>query len=77
MIMTGEPVTAEEALRIGLVNSVVPGEALTEEAHRFARVFAGHAPFALTAAKRLVQKSLDVDLATGLQLERWEVVEEP
>ncbi len=68
--MTGEPITAAEAYRIGLVNSVVPGEEVMAEARRFGRIFAQRAPFALTAAKLLVQKSLDVDLATGLQFER-------
>jgi enoyl-CoA hydratase/carnithine racemase len=70
MIMTGEPITAAEAHRIGLVNSVVPAEQLLAEAERFARIFVRHAPYALATAKRLIQKSLDVDLATGLQLER-------
>jgi enoyl-CoA hydratase/carnithine racemase len=70
MIMTGEPITAAEAHRIGLVNSVVPSDRLIEEADRFARIFVRHAPYALSTAKRLIQKSLDLDLASGLQLER-------
>jgi len=70
LIMTGEPITAFEALRIGLVNSVVSAELLMEEARRYAAIFVQRAPFALTTAKRLVLKSYDVDLATGLELER-------
>lgn len=70
LIMTGEPITASEALRIGLVHSVVPAERLMEEARRYAAIFVQRAPFALATAKRLVLKSYDVDLATGLELER-------
>ncbi len=68
--MTGEPITASEALRIGLVNSVVPEERLMDEASRYAGLFVQRAPFALATAKRLVLKSFDVDLSTGLELER-------
>jgi enoyl-CoA hydratase len=70
LIMTGEPITASEALRIGLVNSVVSGERLMGEARRYAGIFVQRAPFALATAKRLVLKSFDVDLSTGLELER-------
>ena len=69
MIMTGEPITATEAYRIGLVNSVVPRDQVMAEAQRYAAILAARAPFALRTAKYLVMKSLDVDLATGLQLE--------
>ena len=70
MIMTGEPISAAEAHRIGLVNSVVPAEQLMDEARRYAAIFAQRAPYALRTAKRLVLKSLDVDLETGIGLER-------
>lgn len=70
LVMTGEPVTADRALQIGLVNSVVPGEQLMDEARRYAAIFVQRAPFALATAKQLVLKSVDVDLPTGLMLER-------
>lgn len=70
MIMTGEPISAAEAYRIGLVNAVVPGDRLLDEARRYAAIFAQRAPFALRTAKQLVKKSLDLDLASGIELER-------
>ncbi len=70
LVMTGEPISAGEALRMGLVNAVVPGDELMDEARRFAQIFVQRAPFALATAKQLVLKSVDVDLQTGLTMER-------
>ncbi len=69
MISSGEPVTAEEAKALGLVDVVVPADALMEECLRHARTLAAKAPLALAAAKRLVLGSRDWPLENGLHRE--------
>jgi len=69
MILTGARVPADEALRIGLVERVVPaGEAL-KAATELARTIAAKAPVALRYAKEAVVKGLELPLADGLRLE--------
>jgi enoyl-CoA hydratase/carnithine racemase len=70
LIFSGNPISAQEAERIGLINKVVPREQLMSAAEEMARVFIDRAAFALATAKFLVNKAADVDLATGLTLER-------
>lgn len=70
MLLTGEPIDAEVALRHGLVNRVVPREALMEAALAMARRVAANAPLAVQAAKELALRSRDMDLASGLRLEQ-------
>jgi enoyl-CoA hydratase len=69
MILTGARIPADEALRIGLVERVVPaGEAL-EATAELARAIAAKAPVALRYAKEAVVKGLELPLADGLRLE--------
>jgi len=69
MILTGARIPADEALRIGLVERVVPaGEAL-KAATELARTMAAKAPVALRYAKEAVVKGLELPLADGLRLE--------
>jgi enoyl-CoA hydratase len=69
MILTGARIPADEALRIGLVERVVPtGEAL-KVATELARAIAAKAPVALRYAKEAVVKGLELPLADGLRLE--------
>ena len=69
MILTGARIPADEALRIGLVERVVPtGEAL-KAAIELARGIAAKAPVALRYAKEAVVKGLELPLADGLRLE--------
>ena len=70
IIFTGRFVAADEALRIGLVDRVVPDAEVYDEALAWARQFAGAAPYALRAAKEAVDRGLEVDLDTGLEIER-------
>ncbi|MDX6302844.1 MAG: hypothetical protein QOF53_4058 [Nocardioidaceae bacterium] len=70
LIFTGRFVDAEEALRIGLVDQVVPDDRVYAEALAWAGRFSGAAALALRAAKESVDRGLEVDLGTGLELER-------
>jgi enoyl-CoA hydratase len=69
MIFTGDPITAEEALSLGLVLKVVPREKLLAEAKNFAEKLAALPRLALQASKMLINRSLEVDLASGLETE--------
>lgn len=70
LIFTGRFVKADEALAIGLVDRVVPAEQVYDEALAWAGQFAKGAPWALRAAKESIDKGLEVDLDTGLEIER-------
>jgi enoyl-CoA hydratase/carnithine racemase len=69
LILTAARIEAAEALRIGLVERVVPaGQALTA-ARELAAVMAAKAPVALRYAKESVVKGLELPLADGIRLE--------
>ena len=70
IIFTGRFVKADEALAIGLVDKVVPAESVYPEAVAWARRFNGAAALALRAAKEAVDRGIEVDLDTGLEIER-------
>lgn len=67
--LTGEPVDAQEAYRIGLVNHVVPREELMPTAERIARMIMQNAPVAVRFVKEAIHKGLDLTLEQGLRLE--------
>lgn len=69
MILTGARLPADEALRIGLVERIVPAAEVKKTAHDFARTIADKAPVALRYAKEAVVKGLELPLADGLRLE--------
>src|SRR6266702_383516 len=70
MILTGQPITAREAEKRGLVNRVVPVEAYFEDAKKLAMQIAQKAPVAVRLAKEAVLKAFDTPLEEGLQFER-------
>lgn len=70
LCFTGRFVGAEEALRIGLVDQVVPAEGVYDAARGWAEQFVNGAAYALRAAKEAIDAGLSVDLETGLQIER-------
>ena len=69
MILTGDSITAEEALAVGLVLRVVPKQKLLEEAKTFAAKLAALPRLALEASKMLINRGLEIDLASGLEME--------
>jgi len=69
MILTGARIGAPEALRIGLVERVVPPGEVLAAAQELARALAARAPVALRYAKEAVVKGLELPLAEGLRLE--------
>jgi enoyl-CoA hydratase len=69
IILTGEMVSAAEALRIGLVEEVVPSGRLIERAREIAKAIIKKAPIAVRIAKRAINLSGNVDLASGMSYE--------
>lgn len=72
LIYTGRFVAADEALRLGLVDQVHPAAEVYERAVEWASQFVGGPALALRAAKSAVDRGLEVDLQTGLEIERIE-----
>jgi enoyl-CoA hydratase len=70
MVLNNRNLTAEEALRFGLVNRVVPVERYLEEALVLAEEVAARAPLAVRLAKEAVNHSFESFLAEGLADER-------
>ncbi|MDQ3629405.1 MAG: enoyl-CoA hydratase-related protein [Actinomycetota bacterium] len=70
IILTGRLVDAAEALRIGLADRVVPAAEVYATAVQWAAQFANGPVHALTAAKQAIDRGLEVDLVSGLEIER-------
>lgn len=70
MILTGEMISAQQALEYHLAYKVVPGKELMEEAVKLARKISRQAPIALQMAKQLINDSADTDLQKGLDMEK-------
>lgn len=71
IILTGDRIDAQEALRIGLVNRVVPRPQLLPAAEELARRIISLDQRAVRCAKEAITRGLDMPLAQGLELERW------
>ncbi|MEW2397155.1 enoyl-CoA hydratase/isomerase family protein [Streptomyces sp. NPDC046862] len=70
LLMTGRRVDAQEALRIGLVDEVVPPESVYPDALAYAKRLAAGPAAALEAIKEAVDHGGDAAVSTGLALER-------
>ena len=70
LVFTGRKVPAAEAERMGLVNRVVSVGKAREEAVRLAEEILANGPVAVRLAKEVMDRGVEVDLATGLALER-------
>jgi enoyl-CoA hydratase/carnithine racemase len=69
MILSGQPISAEEGLAYGLVNRVCEPGKLLEEALATAQAVADNAPLSVRQAKRSIHYGLDMDLLTGYRFE--------
>jgi len=69
LVYTGDTLDANEALRIGLVNAVVPAGELLAKVRDVAKKIEGKAPLAIAQAKRLVYRGEDVPLVVANELE--------
>lgn len=69
MILSGDPIDAQEAYRRKLVQRIVPRDQLDAAADEWARALAARPPLALSYAKEAVLRGLDLSLADGLALE--------
>jgi enoyl-CoA hydratase/carnithine racemase len=70
LIFTGRFVRADEALAIGLVDRVVPAAEVYDAAVAWAGQFSRAASYAVRAAKESIDRGIEVDLETGLEIER-------
>ena len=70
IVFSGRMVKAAEALAIGLVDQVAPDDSVYQAALDMVRRYAAGPALALRAAKQAIDHGLDVDLATGLEIER-------
>jgi enoyl-CoA hydratase/carnithine racemase len=68
MILTGDPIDAASALRMGLVSRIMPEPELLPTARQIAQRIAGHAPLAVKAVKEVTQAALDETLEQSLRL---------
>ena len=69
MIYTGAMVKADEALRIGLVNKVVPLENLMDEARAMANAIIVNAPVAVKLCKDSIDRGMQVDIDRAIEIE--------
>jgi enoyl-CoA hydratase/carnithine racemase len=66
LVLTGEPITAQEAERIGLINRIVPAEKLEEEALALAEKLAGYSPNAMRLQKQLIKRWLNLPMEEAI-----------
>jgi enoyl-CoA hydratase len=69
MVLTGAPITADDALRIGLVTRVVPASELMAEARKLAAQLAGSAPIALRYIITAINRGVEMPFAEACQYE--------
>jgi len=69
-VLVGDPVSAADAERFGLVNRVVPVDRYLDEAKRLATVIASRPPLAVRLAKEAVNMAYETGLSAGLDFER-------
>lgn len=69
MILSGEMIDADRALQMGLVQEVVPQEALMERALGLLETIASKGPLGVRLSKKLIQSGAEMDLASALGME--------
>jgi enoyl-CoA hydratase/carnithine racemase len=71
LVLMGERIDAMTALRLNLVNRVLPPDALMEEARSWAGKLAAKAPLAIKYGREVILKGLDLPIAEGIRLEAY------
>jgi len=69
LLLTGKPISAQEALKIGLINKVVPLSELLPAARQMAKTLCQRAPLAVRSAKQAMIQGISLSLENGLELE--------
>ena len=71
MLMTGDPISAQEAYRLGMVNEICPPSELMDVAHRIAEKIASNSPTAVQAVKRAVRmgEGQPIEQAVAIMME--------
>jgi enoyl-CoA hydratase len=69
LLLSGEPVSAEQALAMGLVEEVVDDALADERAFAYAKKIAAHSPIATQAVKAAVRAALEMPLSAGIRYE--------
>jgi len=69
VMMTGEKISAQSALELGLVTRVVPSEILLNKGFELARMLAANAPISMRLVKQVLNQSYDLNLESVMQLE--------
>jgi enoyl-CoA hydratase len=69
LIFTGKMLSAAEAFQVGFVNKVLPPDQLMDEAFKTAQSIAAKGKVSLNAAKQAINQGMNVDLATGCEIE--------
>jgi enoyl-CoA hydratase len=71
LLLTAEPITAQRAYDVGLVNKVVPDTDIVAEAVRTAHLIAANAPLSVAAGKRLVRLAADLGPLQAAEPAEW------
>lgn len=69
LILTGDPISAEEAVQIGLINEVVPAHRLLKRARQLAATILGKSPAAVSACLTSVTRGINLTIDEGLAVE--------
>lgn len=75
LIFTGDMISADEALKIGLVDKVVKLDELMDEVVKTARTIAANSPLAVRHAKRVINEGSEINLEEALELELGEGID--
>ena len=67
LLLTGEPITADRAAALGLVNRLVPDGGALDSALRLAEVIAANGPLAVAVTKQIARAQGDWTLSEGWQ----------
>ncbi|MCP3392171.1 enoyl-CoA hydratase-related protein [Bradyrhizobium sp. CCGB12] len=70
MVLTGEPISAQQAVAAGLASEMLPASELLGRALAIARVISNRAPIAARLAKESIQAAYETPLSAGLAIER-------